>query len=386
MKPFLARDFGNAGSIHEEGRVAKKAVDEAREKISRLIHVRPAEIIFTSGATEANNLAIFGTFELIRHRVSYQKMHVITTAIEHQSVLEPIKKLEKGGVKVTYLPVYENGIVRTNDLRKALRPETVLVSIMYANNEIGTTQPIKKMSRIIKQYKRNLPQGEALGLELRRPVFHIDAAQAPGYLPIMMDSLGVDLASFGAHKCYGPKGVGFLYKRWTANIFSQILGGDQEGKMRAGTENVAGIVGMAVALELAEKKREKSAARILKLRDYFIAKVLQEIPGAILNGDAQNRLANNVNFSFPGVEGEQMGIELDARGIACSTGSACTTEKVGPSHVILALGGRGQGEGFRERAVNTVRFSMGRLTTRHDLDYVVKCVKEIIAKQKKLGL
>ena len=393
--PYFSRVFGNAGSIHLEGTTARRAIEEARKKIASILHATPGEIIFTSGATEANNLAIVGATEIIGHRVTYQKIHIVTSAIEHRSVLEPIKRLEKLGAWVTYLPVRENGIVDPALVKKSLRKNTVLVSIMYANNEIGTIQPIKEISRIIRDYRRNKGQTFAKVWPLY-PIFHTDAAQAAGYLPVMMDSLGVDMASFGAHKFYGPKGVGFLYTRKSLGGFiskllqAQILGGDQEGGMRAGTLNVPGIVGMSVALAEAEKVRVKEVRRLVTLRDYLEAELLK-IHGVALNGDCHLRLPNNVNVSFPFIEGEQMVIELDARGIAVSTGSACTTKKVGPSHVISnlevklpsALSMLGSLTS-KERVMNAVRFSLGRSTTKKDLQYVIKCIKEIIKKQSRL--
>lgn len=384
MQSYISINFGNSGSIHTEGVIAKRAVEDARKDIAKVLHTASDEIIFTSGTTEANNLAIGGI----------KKGHIITTVIEHLSVLEPIKRLEKYGLKVTYIKVSENGIINPEDVRKAFRKDTVLVSIMYANNEIGTIQPIKEISRIIREYRRENSS--------QYPYFHTDAGQAVGMLPIMMDSLGVDMASFGAHKFYGPKGVGFLYvnRRITRfnrayaveprrGLFGQIHGGNQEDGMRAGTLNVAGIVGMSVALLEAEKRREREVKRVSVLRDFLISKFL-ELSGVIINGDKNLRLASNINVSFPFVEGEQMVIELDARGVACSTGSACTTEKSGPSHVILALQAvappMGGTTAKSARALNAVRFSLGRSTTKKDLQYVVRFITQVVAKQKKFVL
>lgn len=370
MMPYLKEKYGNPGSIHAEGVFARKAVHDAREKIARALHSVPGEIIFTSGATEANNLAILGFANSLSQygKNHNKKFHIITSAIEHHSVMEPIKKLEReGAAEVTWLPVYENGAVRPEDVKKVLRSETVLVSVMYANNEIGTIQPIKEIARIVRDWRREK--------QSQFPQMHTDGAQAPGALPVMMDSLGVDMASFGAQKFYGPKGVGFLYKKKNIDLAALLYGGDQEGKLRAGTENVPSIVGMAEALFRAEEGREKEVKRLISLRDYFIGKVQSEIRGAELNGSIEDRLPGNVNFSFAGVEGEQMVIELDARGIAVGTGSACTSESTGPSHVLLALGG---GE---ERARGGVRFSLGKDVKKRDLDYVLKCLKQILSKQ-----
>src|SRR3989344_3031915 len=386
MKPYFSKHFGNATSVHKEGRDAALAISESRKSIAELMHVTASEIIFTSNATEANNLAIFGTIESYKKLNPNRPVHVITSSFEHHSVLNSVKKLESWGVKVTYLPVGADGLVKSNDVENALTKDTVLVSIMYAQNEVGTIQPIKEIGKIIKQNKARLPQG--LTLRTRFPLFHSDCAQVPAYLSFNADSLGLDLASFTAQKFYGPKGVGFLVKRNRVEIAPQVLGGGQEFGYRSGTPNTPLIVGMAEALAIADKLREKEAERLFEIRSYF-AKRVSEIEGAIINGSLESRLPGNLNISFMGVpalrslgvEGEQMVIELDARGVAASTGSACLSlsdERV--SEVVLAI------TGDSERAKNAVRFSMGRGTKKRDIDYVIKCIKEVVEKQKKITI
>ena len=376
MKPYFSKHFGNATSVHKEGRDAALAISESRKSIAELMHVTASEIIFTSNATEANNLAIFGTIESYKKLNPNRPVHVITSSFEHHSVLNSVKKLESWGVKVTYLPVGADGLVKSNDVENALTKDTVLVSIMYAQNEVGTIQPIKEIGKIIKQNKARLPQG--LTLRTRFPLFHSDCAQVPAYLSFNADSLGLDLASFTAQKFYGPKGVGFLVKRNRVDISPQVLGGGQEFGYRSGTPNTPLIVGMAEALAIANKLREKEAARLLAVRSYFASRI-SEIEGAVINGSLESRLPGNLNISFPYVEGEQMVIELDAKGIACSTGSACLSlSKERVSEVVLAI------TGDNERAKNAVRFSMGRGTKKSHIDYVIKCIKAIIKKQEML--
>jgi cysteine desulfurase len=318
-------------------------------------------------------------------------VHAVTSVIEHQSVLEPIRELEKRGVAVTYLPVTKEGLVDPKVLKSALRPETSLVSIMYANNEIGTIQTIHELAKVVRRYRQNVPEGLAFVDPKARPsgpIFHTDAAQVPGQIPVDMPQLGVDLASFTAQKFYGPKGVGFLYKKRGVELTSQMLGGSQERHLRAGTENVAGIVGMAVAFEEAIENQEKESKRLTKLRDELFARLKKEIPNIIFNGSVTERLPGNVNFSIPGLEGELVVLELDARGFAVSTGSACTTDEGGPSHVILALTAsadwrrlnadeRGK---INERAVGAVRMTMGRSTKKEDIEKFVKAVAGIVEK------
>lgn len=380
MEPYFDILFGNPGSIHSEGLVAKKALEESRKKIAGVLQASPDEIIFTSGGTESNNLAIFGTIETYKNLfhpspAEWNTLHIVTTAIEHHSVLAPIKKLEQSGVRVTYLEPDSTGLINPELVKDALTPDTVLVSIMYANNEIGTVEPIAEIAKVIRGWRKDHLN------KIPYPLFHSDMCQAPGQLPLDIPKLGVDLASFTAGKMYAPKGAGFLYKRREVLVAPQMMGGTQEKRMRAGTENVSGIVAMSEALLLAEQLREKEVERLTELRDYFVEGLLSSF-GVVLNGDSRERLSGNINVSFPDITGEQMVIELDRRGVACATGSACTTDSIGPSHVILSLGSfTAKFEELQKRARGAVRFSLGRSTTKKDLEYVIKCVKEIIAKQ-----
>ncbi len=358
MEPWWTENFGNAGGLYEEGRRAKEAMQNSREVIAKLIGARADEIIFTSGGTEADNLAVFGVAR------SASKGHIITTTFEHHAVLHPCQQLEKEGFEVSYLDVGKDGIVNPEDIKKALRPETILVSIMYANNEIGTVQPVAEIGKIIREFHaQNKSQ---------LPYFHTDACQAAGYLDLNVNNLGVDLMSVNASKIYGPKGVGFLYKRGGVKIKPQILGGGQEWRMRSGTEAIPLVVGMAEAFKIAQKEREEESGRLIPLRDYFISEILKKIPKVVLNGHPANRLPNNINVSILDIEGEALILYLDADGISISTGSACTSESLDPSHVILALGKP------YEFAHSSMRFTLGRGTTKKDLDYVLEKLPKVV--------
>ena len=350
MGRFWTEEFGNAGGLYEEGRRAKENLRASREQIARAIGARPDEIIFTSGGTESDNLAIFGVSGAAKHG------HIITTEFEHHAVLEPCQRLKKEGFDVTFLDVGEDGIVKPENVKRSLRPETILVSIMYANNEIGTIQPIAEIGKIIKEFK-----GGGAGY----PYFHTDACQAAGYLDLNVNKLGVDLMTVNGSKIYGPKGIGFLYKRAGVKIKPQIIGGGQEMRMRSGTEPVALIVGLAKALEIAQAERVAESARLAPLRDYFVSEIQRRVPKVILNGHPAKRLPNNINISILDIEGEALVLYLDAKRISFSTGSACTSESLEPSHVILALGKP------YEFAHASMRFTMGRSTTKEDLDYVL---------------
>ncbi len=353
MKPYWIKEFGNPSALYKEGRDARKAVETARADIAKTIGARPEEIIFTSGGTESDNLAIFGIAK------NFGKGHIITTKFEHHAVLEPCKVLEKQGFSVTYLDVGENGIVEPKDVKKSLRPETILVSIMYANNEIGTIQPIAEIGKILKKHEA---------------VFHTDACQASEYLDLNAEKLGVDLMTVNGSKMYGPKGIGFLYAKKGIKLTPIMRGGGQERKLRPGTENVPAIVGLAEALKIAQKEKEQESERIAGLRDYFTERLLKEIPKTVLNGHRLKRLPNNINVSILDVEGESVILYLDEYGIACSTGSACTSEDFEPSHVILALGKP------RAYAHGSVRFTLGKRNTKKDIDYTMKKLKEVVEK------
>ncbi|MBI5004941.1 MAG: cysteine desulfurase [Candidatus Lloydbacteria bacterium] len=373
MKPFFMETQGNPSAVYKEGVEAKKAIKEARAKIAQIIFAHPDEIIFTSGGTEANNLAIFGVVRAAR-TAGLTKPYIITSVIEHPSVLNACRALEKNGeAKVDYVGVDGEGVVNLSELKKALRTETVLVSIMYANNEIGTIQPIREIAKIIRQHRKN-SQPSTSNFQL---LFHTDACQAMNYLDTHVERLGVDLLTFNGSKIYGPKGVGVLYKKRNVPLVPVLYGGAQEKGRRSGTENVPAIVGMAYALEIAERERERESTRQTKLRDYFISEIKKYIPGAVLNGSMSERLPNNINVSFLNMESQLMVIELDAKGIAVSAKSACSSEDEDASYVVAALGGE------KWHADNSVRFSLGRETAKKYMQKTIRALREII---KKYGL
>ncbi len=365
MKPYLTNVFGNASSLYLLGRESKVAIEKARQDVARILNAVPKEIIFTGSGTESDNMAILG----IARAYKNEGNHIIVSKVEHKAVIESAKKLEKEGFRVTYLNVDSNGFVKLNEFKKALNKKTILVSIMYANNEVGTIQPIKKISQIIKKFR-----GEKL-----LPAFHSDACQAAGAFSLKINEFGVDLLTLNGSKIYGPKGVGCLYVNKNYKIEPLIVGGSQERGLRAGTENQALIVGFSEALKLAEKLRKKESERLKKLRDYFIKRVLQTIPRSRLNGHPKNRLPNNINLSFAGVEGESLILMLDQYGIFASTGSACTSHDLSPSHVLMAIGLS------EELAHGSLRISLGRKTTKKDLDYVVKVLPSIIENLRKMS-
>ena len=355
MLPYFTERFGNPSSIHRFGRAALEALDDAREAVAAVLGASRKEIIFTGGGSEADNLAIKGV--ALAQREAGKGAHIITSAIEHHAVLHAVEQLEAFGFEATLLPVDGDGLVRPADLRAALRSDTVLVSIMYANNEIGTIQPLAELGAICREY--GVP-------------FHTDAVQAAGAVSLNVNDLNVDLLSLAAHKFYGPKGVGALYVRRGIPLLPQINGGGQERRRRAGTENVAEIVGMAAALRLAEEHRERYAAACAALRDRLVVGIRERIPDVSLNGHPSRRLPNNVNVAFDGVEGESVLLLLDQEGIAASSGSACTSGALEASHVLLALGVP------HERAIGSVRFTLGRTTSAEEIDYVVDVLPPLI--------
>lgn len=356
MAKVSAKFFGNSSSGHIFGLEARKILEESRQKIAHFLGAKSEEVFFTGSGTESVNLAILG---LARVSQSYGK-HIITSQIEHLSVLNICRKLEKEGFRVTYLRVNEKGFVDLEELKKTLTPKTTLVSIMMANNEIGTIQPIKDISKIIKDWRKEN------GSEY--PYFHSDAGQAAGALNIKPETLGVDLLSFNGSKIYGPKGIGVLFKKNKIRLEPMICGGSQERGLRAGTENVALAAGMALALELTEKSKEKEAKRLTDLRDWLIEKIQKEIPETKLNGDLKKRLPNNINISFKNIDGEMLMLALSRQGFAVSTGSACTTSETGPSHVISALG--------YIKDEGNLRITLGRETTRKDLKKFLETLKK----------
>ncbi len=382
MKKYFLGIGANPSALHKEGLIARSAVEDARKKIAQIINARPNEIIFTGSGTESNNLAISGVLNTPR-----PAPHIITTNIEHPSVLEVCKYLEKSGkAKVTYVEVEKNGIVDPKKIRAALKPNTVLVSVIYANNEIGTIQPIVEIAKEIRHYRKTRQDLVKNTRSCLVPLFHIDACQAINYLPVNVEKLGVDLMTFNASKIYGPKGVGALYKKGIVDISPIIQGGGQEFGLRSGTENVAGIVGFAKAMEIAESMKEKESKRLIKLRDYFFIKLQKNssLASVVVNGDIEKRLPNNVNISVPGIESELLVIELDAHGIAVSSRSACKTNDSDESYVIEALH-KDQAGKKNDLATEegSIRFSLGRATAKADIDATLKALKQIIAKLKK---
>lgn len=359
--------YGNPGSLHTLGRLAKKYIEEARSSVANIIGSGPDEIIFTGSGTEADNLAILGVARAHKHHGK----HIIISAIEHKAVLESALRLEKEGFEVSYAPVDKNGILDIKKFKKMLRRDTVLVSVMYANNEIGTIQPIKEIAKILKQFKLKQKTGY--------PLFHTDACQAAGVLSLGVKDLGVDLLTINGSKIYGPKGVGCLYVKNGVNLESQIVGGGQENNKRAGTENVSLIIGMAKALEIVVGKQQKENNRLLLLRDYCIDKIQKSIPQAFLNGHPTKRLPNNINFSFAGIEGESLVLLLDQEKIYCSTGSACSSLDLSPSHVLLAIGST------PELAHGSLRLTLGRDTTKIDIDTAVRSLIKIVANLRKIS-
>ncbi len=353
MIPYFTEKYGNPSSIYAPAREARKAMDWARDTVAHILGASPAEIVFTSGGTESDNLALKGAAFANRHKGN----HIITTQIEHHAILHTCEYLEKRfGFRVTYLPVDREGVVDLDALQKALTPDTILVSVMYANNEVGTIQPIQEISRIVKT------QGV---------LFHTDAVQAGGSLELDVDRLGVDMLSLSAHKFYGPKGVGVFYVRKGTTYWPQQQGGGQERGRRAGTENTAGIVGLATALKLAYERLDSYNAHSSRLRDKLIASITQ-IPGAHLTGHPTNRLANNASFVFDYIEGESILLSLDMLGIGASSGSACTSASLEPSHVLKAMGVP------IERAHGSLRLTMGKDNTAEDIDRVIGVLPEII--------
>lgn len=361
MLPYFTSDFGNPSSIYTIGQEARKAVDDARERIARILGARMSEIVFTSGGTESDNAALKGVAFALRALGK----HIITTAIEHHAVLHTCYQLEQFGFDITYLPVDEHGLVSPQDVVDAITDETILVSVMMANNEIGTIQPIEEISRLVKAEasRRN-----------RTIITHTDAVQAAGFLDISVRSLGVDLLSLSAHKIYGPKGVGLLYVKRGTPFEEQNAGGGQERQRRSGTENVPGIVGFGEALHLIVSEREETSEHCLRLRERLAQGIFETIEGVRLNGHPEHRLPNNVNVSIGGVEGEPVLLGLDFAGVCASSGSACSSASLEPSHVLLAIGLTA------EMAQSSLRITLGRDNTEEDVDYLLSILPDMIGK------
>ena len=360
MLPYFADNFGNASSIHSSGQRGRSAVDAARDSVAALIGAKTAEIVFTSGGTEADNLALFGSLAASNH----SGKHIITTAIEHHAVLNAAQALEKQGIDVTYVPVGASGIVDPQDVRRALRPETILVSVMHANNELGTIQPIEEIGRIAAEAD---------------VYFHCDAVQSAGKMPLDVNRLGVDLLSISAHKIYGPKGVGALYVRAGTPLEPQFHGGHHERDRRPGTENVPGIVGFGKAAELARVRLATDSARIESLRDRLEEMLLNSLASVRVNGDRSRRVPNTTNLAFTAAGGEALVIALDLQGVACSTGAACSSGAVEPSHVLLAIGLS------PDEARSSLRFSLGRTTTVAEIDRAADIIPPTVERLRALS-
>ncbi|WP_342759814.1 cysteine desulfurase NifS [Kineothrix sedimenti] len=360
MLPYFTENYGNPSSIYSIGATAKEAVTKVRERIASSLGAKNNEIYFTGGGSESDNWALIATAQTYEAKGK----HIITSKIEHHAVLHTCSYLEKQGYEITYVDVDENGIVKLDELEKAIRPDTVLISVMFANNEIGTIQPIKEIGAIAKAH----------GV-----LFHTDAVQAYAHVPIDVDEMNIDMLSASGHKFHGPKGIGFLYIRTGIKIRSFIHGGQQERGRRAGTENVTGIVGMGKAVELSFLRMEESAAKQRELRDYLIKRIKEEVPHCRLNGDGVRRLPNNVNYSFQFIEGESLLIMLDMKGICASSGSACTSGSLDPSHVLLAIGLP------HEIAHGSLRLTVSEENTIEEMDAVIDAIKEIVDKLRKMS-
>ena len=360
MLPYFTEFYGNASTIYDLGNHSKNAMNEASDIIADALGARGEEIYFTAGGSESDNWALKATAEAYKSKGN----HIITSKIEHHAILHTCEWLEKQGFEVTYVDVDENGVIKLNELKKAIRPTTILISVMFANNEIGTIQPIKEIGEIAKEH----------GI-----LFHTDAVQAFGQVPINVDECHIDMLSASGHKLNGPKGIGFLYIRKGVKIRSFVHGGAQERKRRAGTENIPGIVGLGVATKRAIASMQERTAKEIELRDYLIDRVLKEIPYTRLNGHRTNRLPNNANFSFQFIEGESMLIMLDMDGICGSSGSACTSGSLDPSHVLLAIGLP------HEIAHGSLRLTLSEEITKEDIDFVIEKLKSIIERLRSMS-
>ncbi|MGA2676962.1 MAG: cysteine desulfurase NifS [Methanobacterium sp.] len=360
MKPYFVESYGNASTLYSLGREARRAMESSREKVASIIGANTDEIIFTSGGTESDNIAIKGT----AYRFKRRGNHIITSNIEHPAVDETCKYLEKNGFEVTYLPVEKDGIVNSSDLEDAITDKTILITVMHANNEIGTIQPISEIGEIARENKI---------------YFHTDAVQSVGKIPVNVEELNVDMLSLSAHKLYGPKGVGALYIKKGVRVEPIIHGGGHEKGIRPGTENVAGIVGLGKACEISENNLEEEAQYLTSMRDELIKRVLSEIDESYLNGHPTKRLPNNINFRFTGIEGESLVLHLDSKNIASSTGSACSSKKLEASHVLMALG-------LKEvQAHGSLRLTLGKENKVEDIDYVIESIKNAVDTLRKMS-
>ncbi|MFA6918600.1 MAG: IscS subfamily cysteine desulfurase [Patescibacteria group bacterium] len=374
MMPFLKDNFGNASSLHYAGIEANRAVNDVQEKIGRFLGCLPEEVYFTSGATESDNMAVLGLTEAILRAKSGFKAHIVVSAMEHDAILEPAQQLQKEGVEVTYLKPNEKGLIEIEKLRAVIKDNTVLVSIMYVNNEIGTIQPIVEIGKLIKELNEKRASSAKASAGLGKIYFHTDATQATAYCDMNVGKLGVDMLSLSAHKIYGPKGVGVFFLKQGTPFRPLIWGGHQQNGIRSGTYNVAGIVGLGKAIELiAEKNKIKQENKKIKeLRDYLIKGIKKNIKRISINGDLTKRVPSNVSIIFEGVEGESVLLMLSQKGIAVSTGSACSSGSLEPSHVLKSIGVK------PELAHGSIRFSLGRFSTKSDIDFLLRELPPII--------
>jgi cysteine desulfurase len=374
MIDVQTKTFANAGSIHKEGMEAYEILETSRKRIANILGCHADELIFTSGGTESDNLAVFGVARAVKNCQENKqtgkdkKLRIAVSAIEHVAVLEAAKKLEEENFAIDYLSVGEDGIVDPKELAKVLTPQTILVSIMYANNELGTIQPIKEIAKVIRNWRKKN--------KTSYPYFHTDACQAGRFLDLSTNKLGVDLLSLSGSKIYGPHNVGLLYVKRGTLIEPIIYGGGQENGRRAGTEDVAAVAGLAEALRLCSLARETESKKLSRLRDFLINAVIKEIPTARLNGSVKARLPNNINFSFLGESGEQLVLRLDVKGFAVSSGAACSSRKKSNSYVIIAT------SGDKKRAESSVRITLGRETSKADIDKLIKTLSELLVKTK----
>ena len=360
MLPFFTESFGNASTLYALGREARTAMENGRKQVASLIGAKPEEVYFTSGGTESDNIAIKGTASRLKNKGN----HIITSDIEHPAVEETCKYLEKNGYQVTYLPVGEEGIVKVSDVEEAITDKTILITVMHANNEIGTIQPIKEIGALARE---------------KGIYFHTDAVQSVGKIPINVEDMNVDMLSISAHKLYGPKGIGALYIKKGVRVDPLLHGGGHERGMRPGTENVPGIVGLGKACQIAEENLEKNREYVSSLRDRLIKGVLETIEQSYLNGHPTKRLPNNANFRFSSIEGESLVLQLDAKGINASTGSACSSKKLEPSHVLMAIG-------LKEvDAHGSLRISLGTENTQEDIDYTITAIGEVVERLRSMS-
>ena len=364
MLPYFSKYYGNASSLHSFGREAYEALEKSREQVAKILNAENKEILFTSGGTESDNLALKGVAYKNRDKINTNGPHIITSSIEHPAVLETCKYLEKEGFKIKYLSVDKYGIVDLDELSESITKDTFLISIMFANNEIGTVQPIEEIGKIAEE---------------NNVIFHTDAVQAIGKIPIDVKKLNVDLLSISSHKIYGPKGVGALFIRKSLNIKPIINGGGHERGLRSGTENIPGIVGLGKACELSRERLDRDIIYMKRLRDKLIKGVLEKIEESYLNGHPEKRLVNNAHFRFTAIEGESILMSLDEKGIAASTGSACSSKELQPSHVLLAIGLS------PVEAHGSLRLTVGRENTEEEIDYVIETLPEVVSKLREIS-